>query len=202
MICNLGMHGILIAYLWSLDIVLQASIPASHRQSSLTMADVPISDPTCVDCLPETSEGSVPVPTKTTSAKQDEDIEDPSTFKPLERSIGPAVTIEYCDGVSFPLRLISAMLTSSGFLVPMGSPCILDRHRALPHLPLTRHHEHHPDSRRRTSWSLPCLASAAYRGCTEVDVGSQGGRRVSRVEGAQAEDTERHSAQAEPRAFG
>jgi hypothetical protein len=64
------------------------------------MSATPARDPTCTDCLPENA-ASVPAQSATVSAKQDEDVEDPSTFKPLDKAIGPAVTIEYCDGVSY-----------------------------------------------------------------------------------------------------
>lgn len=70
------------------------------------MSDKPAPDPTCTDCLPE-SGTSVLAQTAIVSAKQDEDAEDPSTFKPLDKAIGPAVTIEYCDGVSYPRICLS-----------------------------------------------------------------------------------------------
>jgi hypothetical protein len=133
----------------------------SQRPTSITMAEAPTPDPTCTDCLPENTSSDNSVQNKTTSAKQDEDIEDPSTFKPLERSIGPAVTIEYCDGVSLPLRPISLVLTILLLIVSLGPASILDRHRTIPDLSLTHNHKHNPHSRHRTSRSIPCMASAA-----------------------------------------
>jgi hypothetical protein len=74
----------------------------------------------CVDCVAaeegtETEQQPAMVSTKSV----EEDIMNPSTFTPPDLSVGPAITIEYCDRVSmFPLdlRIKLAPLTLS--LVP------------------------------------------------------------------------------------
>lgn len=169
------------------------------------MSDTPKPDPTCTDCLPENA-ASASAQTATVSAKQDEDAEDPSTFKPLDRAIGPAVTIEYCDGVS--LFNLSSHPTEPGLTfasllaVPLGSSSILDRHRTIPHLPLANNHQHHTHPGRRTPRSVPRLATDPRGRFRSINVGSEEGGWVPRVEGVEAEDTQCGTAQAGPGTFG
>ncbi|GHJ86850.1 hypothetical protein NliqN6_3252 [Naganishia liquefaciens] len=85
------------------------------------MASIPTPDPTCLDCRPEDPGQRSSSQPKTASAKQDEDVEDPSTFRPLERSIGPAVTIEYCDGCRWAPR---ASWTATELFLTFPSPTI------------------------------------------------------------------------------
>lgn len=83
--------------------------------SNINTASTSVEGAVCVDCLPEPGSSAnshnaeaaqTAVPTSHSqgqgqvSSKQEEDVEDSSTFKPLDLAIGPAVTIEYCDGVS------------------------------------------------------------------------------------------------------
>ncbi len=65
------------------------------------MAEQEKSQDNCVECAvadeaAQTEQHYVVVPSK----PQDEDIVNPSTFTPPDLSVGPAVTIEYCDRVS------------------------------------------------------------------------------------------------------
>ncbi|KAJ9096353.1 hypothetical protein QFC21_005174 [Naganishia friedmannii] len=93
--------------------------------------------PVCLDCLPEpgsstASQNAEPAQTAApmlpsqaqgqVSAKQEEDIEDPSTFKPLDHlAIGPAIFIEYCDGCRWAPR---ASWTATELFLTFPSPAI------------------------------------------------------------------------------
>ncbi|KAJ9104217.1 hypothetical protein QFC19_004034 [Naganishia cerealis] len=93
--------------------------------SNLKQADV------CQDCLPEPEASRKPEPDQNAtpelrsqgqvSAKQEEDVEDPSTFKPLDLGIGPAITIEYCDRCRWAPR---ASWTATELFLTFPSPAI------------------------------------------------------------------------------